>query len=483
MKNKKIKNTSKVLTISMLMVLATMPITTNKVSAYTQQNSSEINMNIMLEAVQKRKSGMMKYGSYIQELDKYIKKIDTNKSIDNIKAEIIEKAKSLQKQYEKSLGASKVSNQIINQTIIEEETNSQELINKTINSIDRFMKKKNLEIEGINPNKEESGLNSTTAKALLGEKYETQLSGNIYYAKVDESGNPTSDKWVILLPGTLMNKQAMTDEIGYMYLDKGINVLSVDSRQEANGKMGFADALDAWDWINYLNDSYNNCGEIIVHGVSSGATATLYLSGMKIDGQDIKNKKVIGIVEDSGYTSMIENITDMIHLDKGNELIAKSIGVANKDEIDFSNSTDEELRDLIINKVDVGLTEENFEKYQNSLNSLKVSRVPVLVIHGREDTTVPVKHSEQIYETAMKNDNIPYVQKFDAEGENHAFIVLGNKYNIYKGHIEEFVKQAEEIASGKQVEKQSKYQEEQERQQTMTTGLIKALKSIRNVLK
>ena len=122
------------------------------------------------------------------------------------------------------------------------------------------------------------------------------------------------------------------------------------------------------------------------------------------------------------------------------------------------------------------------DEYQNALDSLNRCDLPLLIVHGTKDTTVPYENSTEIYNTAMDNSKIPYVQRFTAEGEKHAFIILGNKYNVYKGHIENFVSKAEDIASGKTVNKTSDYKEEAEQKTSVMTQLIKVLKLIKNII-
>ena len=108
-------------------------------------------------------------------------------------------------------------------------------------------------------------------------------------------------------------------------------------------------------------------------------------------------------------------------------------------------------------------------------------QVPILIIHGTGDTTVPFENSTRVYETAMNNASIPYVQRFEAEGESHAFIILGNKENVYEGHVDNFITQAEKVANGEQVNKVSDYQEEEAGKTSLISGLIKALKLIKNM--
>ena len=113
---------------------------------------------------------------------------------------------------------------------------------------------------------------------------------------------------------------------------------------------------------------------------------------------------------------------------------------------------------------------------------MKKCEVPLMIVHGTKDSTVPFENSDKIYQTAMENSNIPYVQRFTAEGEQHAFIILGSKYNVYEGHIDNFIKQAEAVKSGKTVNKVSDYKEVAEEKTSVITSLIKALKLLKNII-
>ena len=328
-------------------------------------------------------------------------------------------------------------------------------------------------------------ISATTAGILSGDKYKVSLSGNIYYANADSEGKPTSKKWVVLVHGFMMNGQAMADSLGQMYLDQGFNVFAPDLRGFGNSKgsvaMGYLESLDVWDWLTYLNDKYpNNCDEIFVHGVSLGGATTVFLSGLTVDNKTIKDQNVIGLVEDCGYTSMTGIVKDMLNSYSDNKLVAKILGIFNK--TDLSDVVGEAtIKKLIIEKVDVGLTPEKYDELQSSVNSLKKSSTPLLIIHGTEDSTVPFTNSDEIYATANANANIPYVQRFKAKGEQHAFIILGNKENVYEGHVDNFITQAEKIKNGTKVNKHSDYVEKTEQKTSMIGGLVKALKLIKNM--
>lgn len=265
-----------------------------------------------------------------------------------------------------------------------------------------------------------------TAGRLSGNEYRVKLSGNIYFSNPDENGNPTSNKWVVLVHGFLMSGESITNTLGQMYLDQGFNILAPDMRgfgdSEGSVALGYLESLDMWDWITYINENYSeNCNEIIVHGLSLGGATTVFLSGLEVDGITLKDKNVIGLVEDCGYSSM-------------SEIVAASTSTSDP-------------KSYIMDSLDVGLTEENFDELENGLNSIAKCSLPLLIIHGTDDTTVPYENSDRIYDAAIENEKIPYVQRYSAEGQGHAFIFMGTNYDEYKGHVELFVNKAEEIAS------------------------------------
>ena len=103
------------------------------------------------------------------------------------------------------------------------------------------------------------------------------------------------------------------------------------------------------------------------------------------------------------------------------------------------------------------MTAKNYDTLSNNLNSLAKCTLPLMIVHGTKDTTVPYKNSTEIYNAAMQNSNIPYVQRFSAEGENHAFIVLGSQEKAYTSYVKNFIVQSEQIASGKKVDKESAF--------------------------
>lgn len=485
MKKNFFKTLQIVLVMSIVVLTIMIPVTSNASFSFW----SFINKQNTTLAINKKYTSMSNYSGFLNEFNGYINNdLDKNSSVEDLKINIIDKTTELQKKYGNSSSVSSVSNKILNQTMTSKATNSGDLLKTIMSTILGGLKNNNSALKSLEPNVVATNV-ATTAGNRSGEKYKVNLSGNIYYADLDENGKPTSNKWVVLVHGFMMNGQAMADSVGQMYLEQGFNILAPDLRgfgkSEGSVAMGYLESLDVWDWLTYLNTSYpNNCDEVIVHGVSLGGATTVFLSGLEVDGQTIKDKHVIGLVEDCGYTSMTGIVKDMLASNNNNtSLTAKELGISEKTDLSGITSTvaDSVIKKLIIDVVDVGLTESNFDELQSSVNSLKRSSLPLLIVHGTKDTTVPFKNSTEIYNTAISNTKIPYVQRFEAEGEPHAFVILGNKENVYRGHVKNFIVQAEKNKQGETIDKESDYKEEKEQKTSMINTLVRALKLIKNM--
>lgn len=473
-----------VLILCIILITITIPVTSNASFSFW----SYIKNQNTASAINKKHSSINSYTDFFNEFNSFTNGLNKNSSVEDLKINIIDKTTELQKKYGDSSSISSASNKILNKVMASKETNSSDFINSILSTTTGSLKSTNTALKSLEPN-DVVNIEATTAGAKSGEKYKVKLSGNIYYADLDANGNPTSDKWVVLVHGFMMNGQAMADSIGQMYLEQGFNILAPDLRgfgkSEGNGTMGYLESLDIWDWLTYLNEQYPEvCDEIIVHGISLGGATTVFLSGLQVEQETLTDKHVIGLVEDCGYTSMTGIIKEMLSLNNNNStLTAKELSIFDRTDLSGITSSVEDsiIKKLIMEKVDVGLTEENFDELQNALNSLNNSKIPLLVIHGTNDSTVPFKNSTEIYNAAINNQNIPYVQRFEAEGEQHAFIILGNKENVYIGHVKNFINQAEKNKNGQTINKQSDYKEETEQKTSMVTNLVRALRLIKNM--
>lgn len=476
--------TKKVIALVTLLLILIVPTVSNAFS-FTQASSSSSYMTSILN---KRYTGINQYKSFLQDLFLFNKGINTSSDVNTVKIQILDKIAKLQSKYNDSAAISNISSKIANTVINDSSSSSSTLISSITTLISSLSNRLNISIESLTPDVVVDDMYATTAGRLCGDKYNVQLSGKIYYANTDSNGKPTSNKWVVLVHGFQMNGQAMADAVGQMYLDQGINVLAPDLRGFGNSKgsvgMGYLESLDIWDWLTYLNNQYSTkCNEVFVHGVSLGGATTVFLSGLEVDEKTLSDKHVIGLIEDCGYTSMTGIVSDMLDQYSDNALVEKILGIFGK--ASLKDVVDEAtIKKLIMEKVDVGLTAKNYDTLSNNLNSLAKCTLPLMIVHGTKDTTVPYKNSTEIYNAAMQNSNIPYVQRFSAEGENHAFIVLGSQEKAYTSYVKNFIVQSEQIASGKKVDKESAFKPAaQEEKTSAITQLVKALKLIKNMIK
>lgn len=139
------------------------------------------------------------------------------------------------------------------------------------------------------------------------------------------------------------------------------------------------------------------------------------------------------------------------------------------------------IKTLIMDIVGVGLTDDNFDTRQNALNSLANSTLPLLIVHGTSDTTVPVSNSDKIYAVAMQNPKIPYVQRYLADGGVHAFITVGMNRGEYEAHLGNFIDVAEAIADGRKVDKEGTFDANTAEQTSILGVLVSAVKLIKNI--
>ena len=302
------RKTKEILKVMFVFIIISMliftPVISNATSTNTNAKSStKLSLSSLLEIATQKYEDVKDYKNFLGEIGTFSKELDTSKSTDEIKIQIIDKVTELKNNYSTSIVIPKIADQIIVSTINANGTNSTDLVSSLINSISKLLKSTNLAVESLTPNVTIDNMVATTAGERCGENYKVKLSGKIYYAEVDKNGNPTSDKWVYLIHGANMTGQAMADAVGQMYLDQGYNILAPDSRgygnSEGEEELGYVESLDVWDWLTYLNNTYGDkCEKIILHGISLGGATTVFASGLEIDGKTMKDQHVIGHEED-----------------------------------------------------------------------------------------------------------------------------------------------------------------------------------------
>ena len=216
--------------------------------------------------------------------------------------------------------------------------------------------------------------------------------------------------WVILVHSYRTDHTVMYP-YAEEYLDKGYNVLLPDNRAHGNSEglfigMGYLDQFDLADWVDYIIilDADAN---IIIHGLSMGAATAMMYSG----GEDIPIN-VKAIIEDCGYTSAFDYLSWKLK-QRFNLPDVPIISIAN---ISF--------------KIAAGY----FMNQASAIDAVKQSEIPILFIHGTEDTTVPVENVYSLYNAAENCEKDLYI----VEGAKH-----GESLNVspldYWSHVFDFV--------------------------------------------
>ncbi|MBQ6825064.1 MAG: alpha/beta hydrolase [Clostridia bacterium] len=221
-----------------------------------------------------------------------------------------------------------------------------------------------------------------------------------------------SDKTIILFHGY---RSLPARDFSYavkMYSELGYNVLLCEQRAHgrSEGKLisfGIRESRDVSSWVTYISEKYK-CRKIALCGISMGATTVLL---------SLKNKmqnEVKCVIADCGFTSPEEIIR--IVGKKAFNLNAKIF-------LPFLN-----FYCKILGKFSI--------KGVSTVDIIKKTKMPVLLIHGEADSFVPCDMSKEVY-NAAKNGNVRLITVKNA---NHGMSGLVDRKNVYCG-IKKFLRE------------------------------------------
>jgi alpha-beta hydrolase superfamily lysophospholipase len=164
--------------------------------------------------------------------------------------------------------------------------------------------------------------------------------------------------------------------------DNNFNLLLVSQRShyESEGKsitFGIKERRDVQVWANYISEKYPK-NKIILAGTSMGGATVLMASDLTLP------RNVVGIIADAPFNSPEEVMHETIRRKK---LPVKFVSL-------FAYYS--------------GVIFGNFNiKYHTSLKSIRKTKLPILIIHGKSDNTICYKLSEEMLKGCIKGgDNL-----------------------------------------------------------------------------
>ncbi|HEX6593844.1 MAG TPA: alpha/beta hydrolase [Bacillota bacterium] len=211
-----------------------------------------------------------------------------------------------------------------------------------------------------------------------------------------------SNKVVVMAHGYLGRGSDMGLLGQYYYEELGYNVFMADARGHGQSEgdyigFGWHDRLDYVDWINRLVDRFGSDTEIVLHGVSMGGATVLMTSGEPLPDQ------VKAVIADSPYTS----VYDMFSYQMSRMFRLPSFPILDSTSLVTQLKAGYSLRKA------------------SALAQVKRADVPILYIHGKEDTFVPTRMSKELYEHTNSEAELMIV---DGAGHGEAFVLDRERY-------------------------------------------------------
>lgn len=198
--------------------------------------------------------------------------------------------------------------------------------------------------------------------------------------------NKDLSKIIILFHGyRSISKNDFAGIFSYYY-ELGYSILLVDQRAhgKSEGKyitFGVKERFDCVSWCEYVSENFPKIDEIILGGISMGATTVLLATELVLP------SKVKGIIADCGFTSPKDIISNVME---------QKYGISS------------DLLLPLANILCVWLA--HFNIYECSvIDAMKKNRIPILFIHGTSDDFVPSRMSRENYEACKSSKRLLFI--------------------------------------------------------------------------
>ena len=199
---------------------------------------------------------------------------------------------------------------------------------------------------------------------------------------------------------------------GVESIDKEYNLLLIDQRahEHSGGKtttFGIKEKNDVVSWCKYLVKRFGKNTKIVIYGISMGAATVLMASAHKKLPKNVK-----GVVADCSYSSPKDIITKVATVDMHlpGKLCFPIIWLGARIFGHFNLTSDSPVK------------------------AVKKTKLPLLIIHGMEDSFVPYQMSEEIYNAAAPKDKKLLLFK----GAYHGISYMNNE-KVYIGELRSFM--------------------------------------------
>ncbi len=208
---------------------------------------------------------------------------------------------------------------------------------------------------------------------------------------------------VLAFNGYRSNSRAQYSHITRFLNGLGYDVVLADDRAHGQSEgryvgFGVLDRYDCLKWVENLDKKFTGSRKIFLYGVSMGAATVLMASNLNLP------KSVKGIISDCGFTSAHDVFKHV--LNSWYHLPAFPI-------LNITN---------LLCRIFAGYD----NKSSSSVASVAESRLPLLVIHGKNDTFVPsymapmiYKASNSVYKKLLTVNNACHAESYYIDMENY----------------------------------------------------------------
>jgi fermentation-respiration switch protein FrsA (DUF1100 family) len=220
---------------------------------------------------------------------------------------------------------------------------------------------------------------------------------------------------VILAQGYAGNGKQLSAFGRFYHEDFGFNVLMPHSRSHGASEglysgFGWLDRLDYLRWADWVRERRPG-SRIVLHGLSMGGATVMMAAGESPLPPELR-----AVIDDCGYTSMEEELRHQM-----------------KARFRFASSSLLKAASRVCRRK-AGYS---FEEV-SSVNQLRKSHLPLLVIHGEEDNFVPFSMAKTLFDASP----LPGPERkeyYTVPGAGHGEAFIANP-EMYKKRVAQFIK-------------------------------------------